>query len=126
MASNPASEFTDAKPVATDTGPDVVGDTQTNLQALRDALIIGNRQDWDVVRTFDVTNTEEVDDETYDKGTERLRATYTWETSGGDRRVQSILYEYSSTSGVDYVTISTWTPTYSGASDHRVTSEAST
>lgn len=124
MATLPHAVFTDGKPDGADSGPDVVGDTQENMAALRNALVMGHLEDWAVARVFDVTETDEVDTETFSKGTERLKATYTWQLSSGTRRVASILYEYSSTSGVDYDTIGTWTPTYAGAADHRITSES--
>lgn len=124
MPSNPAAVFTDQKPDGGDTGPTVVGHSQANLEALRNGQLMGQLNGWPLTRTFDVTNTDEVATETFSKSTERVKITYTWQDSGGDRRVASILYQYSSTSGADYVNIGTWTPTYSGASDHRITSEA--
>jgi len=123
MATLPHAVFDDGKPVGTDTGPTVVGDVHDNLQALRDAVVLGAMEDWDCTRTFDGTYTDEVATETYDKSTERVQAVYTWELSSGVRRVSQIVYKYSSTSGADYDTIGTWTPTYAGASDHRITSE---
>lgn len=52
---------------------------------------------------------------TYSKGVERVKATLTWGTAGGEAgNVVSSIYSYSANSGVAYDVIGTKTVTYDG------------
>ncbi|MBT8143457.1 MAG: hypothetical protein KJO55_02085 [Gammaproteobacteria bacterium] len=92
----PYVEFTESKPDDTQTGPAFVDSTRENMLALRDSIVaLGNFPGWDSTVT---TPGAEPDVIIYDKGTERVRLTYTW--SGGNPA--TIKHEYSSNSGTDY------------------------
>lgn len=100
---------------ATQTGTQFGTSTRDNLNALRDAAIMGGG-----FPGFDMAATGGTPSEpatiTYSKGVERVRASLTW--SGGN--VTVAVYAYSANSGADYTTtpggaIGTKTVTYDGS-----------
>jgi len=105
------NSFTDGKPVGTDTGLDAIDTIRENLMALRDAVVGGMMAGWDYAPaggTADQPATV-----TYSKGTERIRGSLTWGTSGGsDGNVTQIVWEYSSDSGSTFDDIGTLAITY--------------
>ena len=90
------TEFDETLPDDTQTGPQFVDSSRENMLALRDSIVaLGNFPGWDFTVT---TPGAEPDVIVYDKGTERVRLTFTW--SGGNPA--TIVFEYSSNSGTDY------------------------
>ena len=106
------NQFDDTLPVSTATGPQTVTDIRDNQQAMRDMIIIGGINGWDM----DATGTDPAEPTQLlydDGGTERLKAALTWGTTGGqDGNVTSATYSYSSNSGTDYDVIGIFGVTY--------------
>ncbi len=93
-------------------GPTVITEMKTNMAALRDACVMGGGFfGWALTVTNGSGSAEQPQYLTYAKGTERVRATITWNGSG---YVTQAVYEYSSNSGGAYDTIGTKTITYDG------------
>lgn len=90
------------------------GSMRTNGDALRDAVVAGFMPGWNFAASGG--SAEEPAALTYSKGTERIRASLTWGTTGGeDGNVTVMLLEYSSDSGSSYVdltALSTLTVSY--------------
>jgi len=98
---------------ATQDGTDVCDAIRDNQEALRDAVVLGAMEDWDLTVTAGTGSASEPQYLTYDKGAERLRATLTWGTTGGeDGNVTQSVYAYSSNSGSSYDTIGTLAVSY--------------
>jgi len=99
-----------ATPASTQTGTAFANSTRQNLNALRDACIMGGG-----FPGFNMAATGGTASEpaalTYSKGTERVSATLTW--SSGNVSVAA--YAYSANSGTSYDAIGTKTITYDGA-----------
>lgn len=93
--------FENGKPVASDNGNDVIGDVRNNEQALRDSVIWQNFSGWPV--SLSGGSGGAYTTILYSNGTERVRKTVTYGTSGGatDNPIK-VVHEYSSDSGVDY------------------------
>ena len=89
------NEFDPAKPVVGGTVTAYVNDIVNNFKACRDNSVVGAPPGWNWTIT---TPGAEPDVITYSKGTERVRATFTW-SSG---RVSNTVWEYSSDSGSNY------------------------
>lgn len=105
------TQFADNKPVDTDTGPDVVDDIRNNLMAMRDMVVMGAMPSWNMTPSGGTAAQPATI--TWDKSTERIKATLTWGTTGGaDGNVTIAVYSYSSDSGSTYDTIGTETLTY--------------
>jgi len=105
------TQFADNKPVATDTGPDVVDDMRNNLMAIRDMVVMGAMPGWTMTPSGGTASQPTTI--TWSKGTERIKAVLTWGTTGGaDGNVTVAVYSYSSDSGGTYDTIGTETMTY--------------
>jgi len=105
------TSFTEGKPDIVDTGGDVIDTTRENLMALRDAIVMGMLVSWDLSASGGTA--KEPTTLLYSKGTERIRATVTWGTSGGsDGGPTSILWEYSADSGSTYDVIGTLSATF--------------
>ncbi len=108
--------FVDDKPVISDDGDVVIDDTRQNLMAVRDAAVMGKFEDWDMIPTIGGGSAEEPDSIEWrsgqGSGTDRVRATITWGTSGGaDGNPTSIVWEFS-VDGAVYDAIGTETITY--------------
>lgn len=110
--------FVDDKPVSSDNGNDTIDDARENLMALRDAVIIGALAGWNYSKTDGTGSAEQPQYIIYKNGTNWIRATLTWGSSGGsDGNVTVALWEYSSNSGTGYDTIGTETIAYDTASN---------
>lgn len=101
------------------TKPDAVSQNVTqafqsirdNLRANRDMVILGEAFGWPMTPSGGSADQPAVI--TYALGTERLRATLTYGTTGGaDGNVTQAVYAYSSNSGASYDTIKTETISY--------------
>lgn len=102
----PYTDFDDSKPVATDNGVATVDAIRNNLLAMRDSVIMGFMPGWSATPSGG-TN-EQPAQWLYSKGTERLRASITWGTTGGaDGNPTQVVWEYSSDSGSTWDTVST-------------------
>lgn len=103
--------FVSDKPNIADTGTAVIDNTRQNLMALRDACVAGVLAGWAL--TASGGTAEYPTQLLYSKGTERVRLTITWGSSGGALyNPQTIVYAYSADSGGLYDTIGTLTNTY--------------
>ena len=115
------TKFTPDTPIISDTGAEVIDDTRFNLMALRDAIVAGALVDWAMAASGGTA--EEPTQILYSKGTERIRLTITWGTTGGeDGNPTQVVYAYDEASGASYDTIGTWTGTYDGSGN--LTAEA--
>jgi hypothetical protein len=82
-----------------------------NLKAIRDMVAAGTLIGWNGTPSGGTADQPAVI--THSKGTERIRETITWGSTGGATgNPQVILYEYSSNSGTSYDTIGTLTYTF--------------
>jgi len=104
--------FNSLKPdPSTDNGSDAFTGTRVNLLALRDAALAGSLPGWDLSVTGGTAARPTT--WTYSKGTERLRLTITWGTTGGPNgKPQTVVSAYSSDSGSAYDVIGTSTLSY--------------
>ena len=101
------------KPAASDNGLDFADYTRENLMAMRDAVAMGAMENWNYSKTDGTGTAEQPQYVFYKNGTNWIRGTLTWGTSGGaDGNVTVALWEYSSTSGSSYDTIGTQTMAY--------------
>ena len=110
--------FDPTKPDAsTQNGTAFAGSARDNLKAIRDAAIMGGGSyGWNMALSGGTASQPAV--LTYSKSTERVRASLTWGTTGGeDGNVTVALYEYSSNSGSSYDTIGTKTVTYDASAN---------
>lgn len=115
--------FENDKPVSSDNGNDTIDDARNNLMALRDAVIMGAFGGWNYSKTDGTGSAEQPQYIFYKNGTDWIRATLTWGTSGGeDGNVTVAVWEYSSNSGSAYDAIGTETISYDVAGN--VTSTA--
>lgn len=107
------TSFDDTKPVSSDNGLVTVDAIRNNLLAMRDAVVMGAFNDWNYAPTVGTGTASQPQYAVYSKGTERLRATLTWGTTGGaDGNVTQMVWAYSSDSGSTYDTIGTQAITY--------------
>lgn len=107
--------FDSTKPDATEQTLTQMGQSERdNFLAIRDAVIMGGGfYGWNMAAAGGTASQPAT--LTYSKSTERVRATLTWGTSGGEAgSVTQAVYAYSSNSGTDYDTIGTKTITYDG------------
>lgn len=108
------TSFVDNKPDITDAGQDVIDDTRENIMALRDAIASGRLEDWDMTTSGGTAEEPGVLQwrDGQGSGTDRVRATITWGTSGGaDGNPTVIVYAFS-INGSTWDTIGTLTITY--------------
>jgi hypothetical protein len=110
----PYVPYADNVPIGLALVETVVDNTRENLMALRDNVVIGTMPGWAYSKT-NGSGTDEQPQYTFmKKGSEWLRGTFTWGTTGGeDGNVVSVLWQYSNNAGVDYQTVGTQTFTYS-------------
>ncbi len=107
-------KFLSDKPDIADNGDIVINNTRENLMAARDAIVAGAMVDWDMAATGGTA--AEPTQILYSKGTERVRLTITWGTTGGeDGNPKTVVYAYDGDGGASYDTIGTWTGTYDGS-----------
>lgn len=103
--------FVKNKPDIADTGGTVIDNTRINLMALRDAVVTGRLVGWAMSTSGGSADRPAV--MSWAKGTEIIRATVTWGTSGGSKYNPTVIaYDYSSDTGTTYVAIGTLTLTY--------------
>jgi len=98
-------------------GTQAFDSTRNNINALRDAAILGGG-----FIGFNLTvsggTAEQPTTFVYNKGVERVRAVVTWGTTGGeDGNVTVAVYSYSSNSGGSYDSMGTKTITYDGSAN---------
>lgn len=104
--------FSPDTPDIADTGAKVIDDSRQNLMALRDGIVAGVLVGWNMAATGGTP--DEPTQIMYSKGTERLRLTIVWGTTGGeDGSPKTVTYVYSP-DAIDFTTfpIGTWTGTY--------------
>lgn len=105
--------FENDVPVSSDNGNVVIDDIRKNLMALRDAVQIGGVAGWNYSKTDGTGTATQPQYVFYKNGTDWIRQTLTWGTTGGaDGNVTVVLVEYSSNSGVAYDTVGTETIAY--------------
>lgn len=97
---------------ATQNGTAIFDSTRNNMNALRDACVMGGGFPGFNMAATGGTAAEPTTF-TYSKGTERVKAVVTWTTGN----VTSAIYSYSANSGTLYETIGTKTITYDGSSN---------
>ena len=103
--------FDPASPNTSETRQVIVDDTRYNLLAVRDAVIMGNLAGFNYAWSGGTSSQPAVITRT--KGTEIIRATITWGSSGGaNGNPTVIVYDYSSNSGTTYSTVGTCTYTW--------------
>ena len=110
------TNFDGAKPDgATQNGAQFAQSTRDNMNALRDAAILGGGFPGFNLAVSGGTASQPAQ-LLYSKGTERVRAALTWGAVGGEAgNVTVAVYSYSSNSGGAYSTIGTKTVTYDGS-----------
>lgn len=110
----PYTAFDSSKPDATAQTLTQMGQSErNNFMALRDADFFGGDPGWTYSQTGGTAN--EPTTQLWSKGTERLRITATFGTTGGDNgNLTAATLEYSSDSGSTYDTIEARTLTYDG------------
>ena len=102
------------------TGTQFGQSARDNLNALRDACIMGGGfYGWNMAATGGTAAQPAL--LTYSSGTERLKAALTWDGNGN---VSVAVYSYSSDSGGSYSTIKTKTITYDGSQNVTATTWA--
>lgn len=111
--------YVNNKPDIADAGQDVIDDSRENLEALRDAIMMGKIFDWDMTVTAGGGSASEPDEIAWryqGTGDLEVRATITWGTAGGsDGNPVTIVYAFTGnrTAGTPtYDTIGTLTNTY--------------
>ena len=105
--------FEEGKPdPATQNGLNAFDSTRENMEALRDAVVMGTMSGWNLAVSGGTA--EAPTQYLYTLGTQRVRATLTWGTSGGaDGNVEKVKYEYSSDGSTWDDMGSATNPTYS-------------
>lgn len=96
---------------------DVISNARVNvtneIRSLARKVASGMFNDWDTVNAG--SDMSKPDTRTLSKGTERMRLTFAYTTSGpAIGKVESITYDYSTNSGISYNTLSIETYTYDG------------
>lgn len=99
--------FNKDKPTGSDSPPTNADNTRKNLLAVRDAVVAGAFEGWDMSTSGGTA--AEPDKILHTKGTEIVRLDLTWNASGNPSQ---IVYEYSSDSGSSYDTIGTESISY--------------
>ena len=107
------TDFVKDTPDIADTGAVVINNSRENLMALRDGLVCGALNTWNMDITVGGGSAAEPDEIIYKSGVEWLRLDITWGTAGGDDGNPTVIvYAYSANSGGLYDTIGTATMTY--------------
>jgi hypothetical protein len=112
------------KPAGSSNGTLTLQEVRNNLLAIRDAAIMGGGfYGWNMAASGGTA--QQPATLTYSSGTERVRATLTWGTTGGSAgSVTVAAYAYSSNSGTDYDAIGTKAITYDASGNVTATSWA--
>jgi len=88
-------QFEDAVPTASGTINELCTDTRNNLEALRDAVVMGVARGWNYGRDLYGGTAEQPVIVRYSKGNQRIMAYLTWGTTGGsDGNVTVALWYY--------------------------------
>lgn len=96
---------------ATQNGTQFAQAIRDNLKALRDADFLGGESGWTYSQSGGTASEPAI--MLWSKGTERIRISCTWGTTGGENgQLTSATLEYSSDSGSNYDTIETRAATY--------------
>ena len=95
-------QFNPATPAATQNGTAAIDSMRANLLALRDSIIAGSLPGWAATAIGpDLSQPEKIE---YSNSPEKIRATITWGTAGGETgNPVQVDYDYSDDDGV------TWT-----------------
>lgn len=112
------SPFDETKPDSSAAGgmPTYSQSIRDNLQAMRDAVIMGEMVGWAMTPSGGTAEQPAVI--TYSKGTERIKAALTWGSSGGaNGNVEQAVYSYSSDGGSNWDAIGTLTVSYDVSSN---------
>jgi hypothetical protein len=107
-------QFEDAVPVASGTINELCTDTRNNLEAVRDAVVMGTASGWGYTKYGGTA--DQPAEIRYSKGNQRIKSTLTWGTSGGadgNVRVAAWAYTADHTAGTPvYDAIGTETISY--------------
>ena len=76
-------QFEDGVPVASGTINELCTDTRNNLEAVRDAVVMGVARGWNYARDLNGGTAEQPGIVRYSKGNQRIMAYLTWGTTGG-------------------------------------------
>lgn len=107
--------YDNAKPDGSvDNGAAFASNTKINLDAVRDAAIMGVMEGWDLTVTAGSGSADFPEFLEYDNGVYRLRLTISYNASDFPDTVQ---YDYSEDSGSNYDTIGTITYSYDGSNN---------
>jgi len=86
--------FEDGVPTASGTINELCTDTRNNLEAMRDAVVMGTASGWNYTKSGGTS--EEPGEVRYSNANQRIRGTLTWGTSGGaDGNVTVAVWEYT-------------------------------
>ena len=109
------NEFNISTPVATQTAVSAMESTKFNLNALRDAQVMGTFKGWNCYVGSPRDNPATI---AYSKGDERIRSWITYGSAGvSDGLVSTIVHVYSSNAGSTFMTVGTETMTYDASSN---------
>jgi hypothetical protein len=109
------NNFADNKPVASDNGLVFADDTRNNLMAMRDAVVSGTMVGWNYSTSGGTA--DKPDQILYTKGSEVIRMSLTWGTTGGEAdNVTQMALDYS-LDGVSYDSMGTQTISYDSSSN---------
>lgn len=116
------THFDQTKPDAvTQNITEFAASTRENLAAIRDIVTLGAAPGW--TYSWSGGNAAKPDVMLWSKGVERLRATCTWGTTGGEaENLTQVVFEYSSNSGFSYDPIGTQVISYTAGGDVNSTS----
>lgn len=107
----PYVAFDKSKPDGTANGTNTLTQIRENLAALRDAVVAGFMKGWNY--SVSGGTAEQPQYVFFKNGTDWIRQTLTWGTSGGaDGNVTVVVTEFSSNSGSAYDSIGTLTIAY--------------
>jgi len=103
--------FEDAVPTASGTINELCTDTRNNLEAVRDAVVMGTASGWAFTKAGGTA--DQPGQIRYTKGTQRIQGLLTWGTAGGaDGNVTVAQWQYRPTASSVYEAIGTETISY--------------
>lgn len=113
------------KPTTAQTRQAAIDSARTNLNALRDAILMGQMQGFAYSQTVGTGTAEQPQFQLWTNGAIILRATNTWGAAGGATgNLSTILWELSVNTGSSYDTICTETRTYDGSGNMTASTNA--